>query len=125
VEPDRLLVRPIRGEFPNRKAKRAVLAVAAVAAVGAGTGIATAVSAGDDDAAKTPITGTPLERASAAALEHTGEGRVTETEVGDEESYYEVEVTLDNGRETDVQLDKGFNVVSASADANGDADDDE
>jgi uncharacterized membrane protein YkoI len=109
----------------NRKAKGAVLAVAAVAAVGAGTGIATAVSAGDDDAAKTPITGTPLERASAAALEHTGEGRVTETEVGDEESYYEVEVTLDNGRETDVQLDKGFNVVSASADANGDADDDE
>ena len=58
----------------------------------------------------------PPVNASAAALEETGGGRVTETEVGDEESYYEVEVTLDDGSQVDVQLDKSFTVVSSSAD---------
>jgi hypothetical protein len=61
-------------------------------------------------------TGIALEKASAAALESTGGGRVTETEVGDEESYYEVEVTLDDGSQVDVQLDEHFNVVGSSAD---------
>jgi hypothetical protein len=41
---------------------------------------------------------------------------VTGTEVGDEESYYEVEVTLDDGRQVDVQLDESFAVVSSAAD---------
>jgi hypothetical protein len=41
---------------------------------------------------------------------------VTGTEVGDEESYYEVEVTLDDGTQVDVQLDKGFRVVGSEAD---------
>jgi hypothetical protein len=41
---------------------------------------------------------------------------VTETEVGDEESYYEVEVTLDDGRQVDVQLDERFAVVGSSQD---------
>ena len=58
-----------------------------------------------------PITGPDLDRASTVALEFTGEGRVTETEIEDEESYYEVEVTLDDGSEVDVQLDEAFNVV--------------
>jgi hypothetical protein len=66
---------------------------------------------GDDGAEKeTPITGSDLEQASAAALDHLGEGRVTDTEVGDEESYYEVEVTLDDGTQVDVQLDESFNM---------------
>jgi hypothetical protein len=95
----------------------------AVIALGlAGGGIALASGVGDDDEA--PITGSALEKASAAALEHTGEGRVTETEVGDEESYYEVEVTLDDGSQVDVQLDKSFNVVGSSADHEGDDADD-
>lgn len=58
-----------------------------------------------------PITGPALEQASAAALEYLGEGRVTETEVGDKEGFYEVEITRDNGRETDVHLDENFNVL--------------
>ena len=58
-----------------------------------------------------PITGSALDQASEAALGVLGEGLVTETEVGDEESYYEVEVTLNNGREVDVQLDENFNFV--------------
>ena len=57
-----------------------------------------------DDDNEGPITGSELDRASAAALEETGEGHVTETEVGDEESFYEVEVTLDDGSQVDVQL---------------------
>lgn len=58
-----------------------------------------------------PITGPDLERASKVALDYTGSGRVTGTEVGDEESYYEIEVTRDDGSQIDVQLDKSFNVV--------------
>ena len=53
------------------------------------------------------------------ALAHTGEGTVSDTEMGDEESYYEVEVTLDDGSQVDVQLDKGFDVVGDEADAEG------
>jgi uncharacterized membrane protein YkoI len=98
----------------NRKTTLITLAAAAaIVAGGTGAGIA-AANGGDDNEA--PITGDALDKASAAALEHTGEGRVTETEVGDEESYYEVEVTLDDGSQVDVQLDKSFNVVDSSAD---------
>ncbi|GAA4700892.1 hypothetical protein Prum_059580 [Phytohabitans rumicis] len=94
---------------------------AAVIVVGAGGG--TAIAAATDDS-ETPITGDALTKASAAALAHTGGGRVTETEVGDEDSYYEVEVTLDNGNQVDVQLDQNFAVVGSSADEEkaGDAD---
>ncbi|MBA2446105.1 MAG: PepSY domain-containing protein [Nocardioidaceae bacterium] len=100
----------------NRKTKGIVLGVATVAAIGAGAGVAVGAG-GDDDGAEAPITGESLEKATAAALDFTGEGEVTETEVGDEESYYEVEVTLPSGEETDVQLDKGFNIVSSESDA--------
>jgi uncharacterized membrane protein YkoI len=90
---------------------------AALAAVGAlaGGGVAWG-TAGDDDATDKPITGAALEKAKASALSHVGEGRVTETEVGDEESYYEVEVTLDDGSQVDVQLDESFEVVGSEGD---------
>ena len=35
------------------------------------------------------------------------------TEVGDEESYYQVEVTLNDGSQVDVQLDENFKVVGS------------
>jgi hypothetical protein len=85
-----------------------------VAVIGGGTGIGLAATLGDENEA--PITGTALGRASAAALAHTGGGRVTGTEVGDEESYYEVEVTLAGGGQVDVQLDEHFDVVSQATD---------
>ena len=91
-------------------------AIAAAAAVG-GTGVALAGGGGDDSEA--PIRGTDLERASAAALEHTGEGTVSETEVGDEESLYEVEVRLPDGSSMDVQLDESFDVVGDKVDDDG------
>jgi hypothetical protein len=73
-----------------------------------------------------PITGEALERASAAALAYTGGGEVTDTEVGDEEGYYEVEVTLPGGRQVDVHLDASFKVIDGEAEgASGDDDDDD
>jgi hypothetical protein len=78
----------------------------------------------DDPEPETPIVGSSLERATAAAVAHLGDGHVTGTEVGDEESYYEVEVTLDDGSQVDVQLDEDFQVVGTEGDRRGDRDDD-
>src|SRR5829696_3697573 len=103
--------------------KTAIVAGAAVLALAAGgVGIAQAVG-GDDGGADRPITGSALKRASAAALEHVGEGKVTETEVGDEESYYEVEVTRPGGGQVDVQLNRDFQVVGTENDKDGGGDD--
>jgi len=98
--------------------KRILIAALAVAALGAGgTAIAGATGGGDDaDGHDKAIAGSALDRASAAALKATGGGKVSETEVGDEESYYEVEVTRADGSQVDVQLDRDFNVVGQKAD---------
>ena len=98
----------------QRSRKIALGLACAGGAVAIGSGVALASGGGDDHEA--PITGADLEKASTAALAHTGEGRVTETEVGDEDSYYEVEVTLDDGSQVDVQLDESFAVVGSEAD---------
>ena len=92
---------------------RIAIAVAAIIVIGGGAGIAAAATAGDSE---TPITGTDLQQASQVALAHTGQGRVTSTEAGDEDSYYQIEITLDNGSQLDVQLDKDFHFVAAKAD---------
>ena len=94
-----------------------VIALLAILAVALGAVTLTAVAQGGDN--DQPMTGPALEEASQAALEHTGGGRVTGTEVGDEESYYEVEVTLIDGSQVDVQLDENFNVVGHAADQEG------
>ena len=120
------------------KTKGILVALAAVAALAVG-GAAIASAAGNGDSSPQPsepvaqsstgedeganetegpdqaIGGSALDRASAAALDHTGGGEVTDTEIGDEESYYEVEVTGDGGQ-VDVQLDRDFNVVSSESD---------
>ena len=98
----------------NKRARVVIAAAGLVGALGAGTTIAVA-SGGDD--AEAPISGAALERASAAALAHTGGGKVTETELGDEESYYEVEVTKPDGTQVDVQLDTDFEVVGTKTDS--------
>ncbi len=92
-----------------------VLLISGLAAVAVIAGTGAAIASGGDDS-EPPITGEALVKASAAALDHTGGGTVTETEVGDEESYYEVEVTMDDGRQIDVQLDEAFNVVGDEVD---------
>ena len=114
------------GFMKNVKLKRAILAVAAVAVLGlGGAAIAGATGGGDDgggkgdDGAGKPITGAALDRASAVALDHTGGGRVSDTEFQDEEGYYEVEVTRDDGSSVDVHLDSHFKVLNKSADGQG------
>jgi uncharacterized membrane protein YkoI len=103
------------------KLKGIIIAAGAIAALGAGgAAIAGAASGGEDGAGgDKAITGSALDQASAAALKSTGGGKVTGSEVGDEESYYEVEVTRDDGSQVDVQLDRGFHVVSSKADHEG------
>lgn len=83
---------------------------------------AIALAGNDEDAVEVdvPITGVDLQRASAAALGYLGGGVVTGTEVGDEESYYEIEVTLDHGRQVDVQLDENFVRVMTNPDVESD-----
>ena len=95
--------------------KTKVLLISAVAAIAVIAGTGAAIASGGDDS-EPPITGDALVKASEAALAHTGGGTVTETEIGDEESYYEVEVTMDDGRQIDVQLDEAFHVVGDEVD---------
>lgn len=98
------------------KKQKAAIVVGTVGLVAAGgTGAAIAVG-GDDDASDRPIEGDALRQAERAALAETGGGTVTETEVDDEESYYEVEVILEDGSQVDVQLDRDFQVVGSEAD---------
>jgi uncharacterized membrane protein YkoI len=106
----------------QRRSKLAigVAAAAAVAAIGSGVAIASS----DDDGSERSISGSALKKASAAALEHTSGGTVTETEVGDEESYYEVEVEREDGSQVDVQLDRDFNVVGSDGDDDSTEDED-
>lgn len=117
----------------------AALTIVALAALGVGTALATSQSpavsehaevedseanesAEDEaeDAAEgedTPISDeAALKKASDAALtwleaEHGATGTVSDIEVGDEESYYEIEVTLDDRRQVDVQLTESFEVI--------------
>ena len=110
--------------------RRTATIVGAVALTGAALvgGVQIAGAGGgdqEDPGPDIPIAGTDLARASEAALAETGGGRVAGTEVGDEESYYEVEVTRPDGSQVDVQLDESFAVVGGSADSeheSGDSD---
>ena len=104
------------------RGRKKLIAAGAAALALAAAGVA--VATGGDDSEE-PITGRALDRASQAAVQHTGGGRVTETEVGDEESYYEVEVTRADGSQVDVQLDRAFDVVGAEADDESEAGDDD
>lgn len=98
--------------------KRRTKITIGTAALAAGLiAIPTAAQAGND--VDIPIEGDALQRATDAALSHLGEGRFTETEVGDEESMYEVEVTLANGMQVDVQLDENFVVVGTEEEKAG------
>lgn len=96
----------------DRKMRWIARGAVAVAVIGAGTGIGFAVS-GDDDK---PLTGSDLDRAVEAALEHTGGGTVIETEVGDGGAAYGVEIRLEDGSVVEVNLDESFDVIGQEAD---------
>jgi uncharacterized membrane protein YkoI len=108
----------------RKRTKLIIVGASALALAAGGGGLALASGSGDDTGdSEKPISGESLDQASAAALDHTGGGEVTDTEVGDEESYYEVEVTGSDGTQVDVQLDRGFDVVGQEGDG-GESDDD-
>ena len=90
-----------------------VAAVAMLVLLGAGVAYATG-----DDSSSQP-TGSNIDKAKSIALDQTNGGRVTGTEVGDEEGYYEVEIIKDDGSQVDVHLDRDFNVLSTPADHEG------
>ena len=87
-----------------------------VFAGGASSLTATGGSPAPVDDSEPAISGDAWMRAREAALAVTGGGQVTESEAGDEDSFYEVEVTLDDGRQFNVQLDTAFRVVGSSND---------
>lgn len=108
----------------NLTKKRLALAIGAAATTTAAIGGGAYALTTDDDGEGTPIPATAIDKAKAAALAETKGGKVTGTEVDDEESKYEVEVTLKDGTQVDVQLDESFKVVGTEADGADDGNDD-
>ncbi|MGH2711694.1 MAG: hypothetical protein ACRDH9_10885 [Actinomycetota bacterium] len=104
----------------TKRTRFIVAGILAAALIGGGAAIAVG-AAGDDDQ---PLTGSNLDKAMAAALEHTGGGTVIETEVGDDGAAYGVEIRLDDGSVVEVNLDDSFNVTGDEADDDGPNDQD-
>jgi hypothetical protein len=98
----------------SKRRKLIAGALAALVVVGIGTGVA--VATGSDEEA---LTGNAYDRATAAALDHVGEGTVTETEAGDGAAAYEVEVRRDDGSQVEVQLNRNFDVIGSEGDDDG------
>lgn len=106
----------------NRLSKGVIAAAAAAGVVAGGVGIASASGSGDDDV---PITGDAYDLATAAALAETGGGEVTETEIENEgDIAYEVEITMADGTQLEVQLDESFGVIGVEDESNEGPDDD-
>jgi len=95
-----------------------VAGVAALAAFALGGATLAGATGGDDsEGPEQRLTGSTLERASAAALKATGGGTVNETERDSENgATYEVEVTKPNGSTVDVRLDESFGIVVIEGD---------
>ena len=89
----------------------------AVALIGGGTGVA--IATGGEDR---PLTGSALEKATTAALQHAGGGTVIETEAGEDGAAYGVEIRLDDGRVVEIGLDENFQVIGQESDDDGAAD---
>ena len=90
----------------------------AVALIGGGTSVAIATGGGDDR----PLAGPELVKASSAGLRNTGGGTVIETEAGDDDAAYGVEIRLPDGRVIEVGLDASFEVIGQESDDVGSAD---
>jgi hypothetical protein len=95
----------------KRHTKWIAAGIAAAAIAIGGVGMTLANGGGDGD---TPLTGNDLDRATQAALAHTGGGTVLESEAGDDGAAYSVEIKLDDGTVVDVKLDASFNVTGDS-----------
>jgi hypothetical protein len=87
--------------------------VAAVVGGAASAAVATGTVSLDNDK---PLTGETRDRAVAAALDKTGGGEVTDTELGDDGASYSVEIQLKDGSQVEVDLDKNFVVTGQETD---------
>ena len=96
--------------------KSLLVAAAAAVLLLLGAGVAYATSSGGDPSGQ--ASGSNLDKAKSVALQQVN-GRVTGSEVGDEEGAYQIEVTKDDGTQVDVNLDKNYNVLNAQADHEG------
>ncbi|HSE81931.1 MAG TPA: hypothetical protein VLA87_09665 [Gaiellaceae bacterium] len=101
--------------------KRKFVLIGAVVAVAGALSAGIAIAAAGDD--EQPLTGSTLQRATDAALAHTGGGTVVETETGDDGAAYSVEVQLGDGSQVEVNLDESFEVIGSEADDDGPGDD--
>jgi uncharacterized membrane protein YkoI len=97
---------------------------AIVATVIAGGAVAAVAGGGGDDDSDAPLQGSALDRATDAALAHTGGGTVVETEVGDDGAAYGVEIQLEDGTTVEVNLDRNFDVIGQATDEDGPNDQD-
>ncbi len=79
--------------------------------VGVGAAASTSIGADDDS----PLSGDTLTRALDAATAAV-EGRVVDTEMGDDGAAYGVEVQRPDGSVVEVQIDASFNVIGTEAD---------
>jgi hypothetical protein len=101
------------------KQKLIVIGAVVVVAGAVSAGIAIASAGGDEQ----PLSGSTLQRATDAALAHTGGGTVVETETGDDGAAYSVEIQLADGSQVEVNLDESFDVVGSEPDDDGPGDD--
>ena len=98
---------------------RTIAILVALVAIGAGAGIVVANGSAEDSDTDAPLVGTDLDRATEAALAHTGGGTVIESEVGDDGAAYGIEIRLDDGSVVEVNLDSSFAVIGSDADEDG------
>jgi hypothetical protein len=96
----------------NRRKWIASAAIASIVVI-AGAGIVLGGGTGDTD---TPLAGSALDQAKAAALAHTSGGTVVDSEVGDGNAAYSVEIQQADGSVVEVQLDEAFTVIGTEAD---------
>jgi len=112
-----MLLSSIRSKgVDDMNARTWLLAAVVAALLLVGAGVAYATGSGEDSLGQGGAAN--IEKAKSVALEHVN-GRITGTEGGDEEGYYEVEVTKDDGSQVDVHLDKNFSILSTPADHEG------
>jgi hypothetical protein len=109
----------------SKQVKKVAAGIAALVALAlGGAAIANATGGGGGSGGDQSLSGATLDQASAAALKAAGGGKVTASELDNEQgATYEVEVAKTDGSTVDVRLDKAFGVIvvdgdSEQADAN-------
>lgn len=96
----------------SRTVKWWMVAASAVAVVGLAAGFGFAASDRDDQ----PLEGTQFEQASRVALEATGGGVVVDSEAGDGDAAFEIEIRRPDGSQVEVRLDSDFVVLGTEPD---------